>query len=91
MVLSVPCLSAVLLILSICTVNSFTVTMRLKRSSRTALRATSRRDWLVASTALILVPATAAHADVSDGNTLPQGMLQFNRAIRLKKDIKVRK
>lgn len=31
-----------------------------------------------------------ANADISDGNELPKGAAQFNRIVRLKKDLKVR-
>ena len=53
---------------------------------------TSRRELLQKAAVGFLVGFPAvANADVSDGNTLPQGVLQFNRAIRLKRDIKVRR
>ena len=52
---------------------------------------TSRRQLLQFTAGALLVGAPSiARADVSDGNTLPQGALQFNRVIRLKRDIKVR-
>ena len=56
----------------------------------------NRRDFLVATTvagagvaATILSTPQAAFADVSDGNTLPQGAQQFSRVIRVKSDLKV--
>jgi hypothetical protein len=52
---------------------------------------TSRRQLLQQLTAgALLIAPTVARADVSDGNTLPRGALQFNRVIRLRRDLKVR-
>lgn len=40
--------------------------------------------------ALLITGASPAQADVSDGNSLPQGAQQFARVIKLKADLKVR-
>lgn len=57
-----------------------------------ALEMYSRRQMLlqgIAATVLITTPSIAK-ADVSDGNALPRGMQEFNRCIRLRRDLKVR-
>jgi hypothetical protein len=51
---------------------------------------TSRRQLIQLTAGALLVAPSIAKADVSDGNTLPRGALQFNRVIRLRRDIKVR-
>ena len=53
----------------------------------------SRRSMIVSSVAMIIgvsQVATKANADVSDGNSLPEGAQQFARTIKLKTDLKVK-
>jgi hypothetical protein len=41
-------------------------------------------------TAVVAPSLLPSYADVSDGNTLPQGAQQFAKSLRLQKDVKVR-
>ena len=70
-----------------------TVTTKTQRS-QTHLLAASRRDILSVGVSAALSLAVAgsplpASADISEGNTLPQGAQQFSRLIRVKADLKV--
>lgn len=74
------------------------VLQRSSSSSSTALQlekyssdGVSRQEMLRTLTGVLgaIALPKAARADVADGNQLPKGAEQFNRVLRLKKDLKV--
>ena len=48
------------------------------------------RNIVVGTAAAALLAPSIVRADVSDGTSLPQGVAQFSRVLRLKNDLKVR-
>jgi hypothetical protein len=85
-------LSSLLLLLSVAlSVSGFAVTQQTSSIRSTTELKANRRDVLsLAGAAIVTGFAVPSWADVSDGNTLPQGALQFSRLIRVKSDLKVR-
>ena len=83
-------LSLALLISSALSASAFTISQPGDRS--TALSA-GRRDFITQGAAVVgaalVTGSLPAFADVSDGNTLPQGAQQFSRLIKVKGNLKV--
>jgi hypothetical protein len=73
-------------------VSSFAPIVPSTRESATELAAASRRQILgsaLVTASTILVGASSAFADVSQGNELPDGAAQFSRLLKVKADIPV--